>query len=655
MCGIFGLYSSQTSVDLKAFERSVSLIRHRGPDDEGYLLAQTRGGPVVHCGGQETDRHMAVQNIRDYEGSYFNLALGFRRLAILDLSPLGHQPMSWADERYWIVFNGEIYNYLELRDELIALGEQFRSSSDTEVLLAAYARWGAGALSKMIGMFAFCIYDREERSLFLARDYFGIKPLLYSFENGRFVFGSELKALLPFLSEKNINPPALHAYLRYGLTDSNEDTLVAGVHHLLPGHWLRVQLDGELSFETASYWQIETRTRSDISFADAAEELRRLFLRNIQIHLRSDVPVGVALSGGVDSSSIIMSMRHWIGERVPIHSISYIDPHPIIGEEKWVDIVAAASGAETHKTRASADDLEQDIDHLMISQDEPFGSTSIYAQHRVFRLAREAGVVVMLDGQGADEMLAGYRPYFSVRAASLFRQWQLLEGFRFLGTIFRRSEESRLRILSRTGSWLIPPQLHQAARSLIGEEFYPDWMNQSWFDQAGVRPKALTNYVQDREALKALLLQAVTQISLPMLLRYEDRNSMAASIESRVPFLTPDLANFVFSLPESYILSKDAETKSVFRQAMRGLVPDVVLDRRDKIGFATPDGEWMLKSQKWVDGVLYGEKAHQIPALQLKTVHQNWEAIKRGERPFGLEVWRWVNLIRWGDLMQISF
>jgi len=140
-----------------------------------------------------------------------------------------------------------------------------------------------------------------------------------------------------------------------------------------------------------------------------------------------------------------------------------------------------------------------------------------------------------------------------------------------------------------------------------------------------------------------------------MLLRYEDRNSMAASVESRVPFLTPDLANFVFSLPESYILSKDAETKSVFRQAMRGLVPDAVLDRRDKIGFATPDGAWMLKSQKWVDGVLYGEKAHQTPALQLKTVHQNWEAIKRGERPFGLEVWRWVNLIRWGDLMQISF
>jgi asparagine synthase (glutamine-hydrolysing) len=308
-----------------------------------------------------------------------------------------------------------------------------------------------------------------------------------------------------------------------------------------------------------------------------------------------------------------------------------------------------------HKVHATSDELVDDLDHLIHVQDEPFGSTSIYVQHRVFRLAHEAGIKVMLDGQGADELLAGYRHYLASRLASLLRQGRWLEALRFVKrTSTLPGMASRSRLLMQALAMLVPGRCKAFAKQLLGRELMPPWLATKWFRERGVGPFDLGN-PDGPDILRAHLHQTVVETSLPMLLRYEDRNSMAHSIESRVPFLTPQLADFVLRLPEEHILGADGTSKRVFRAAMRGLVPDAVLDRRDKIGFATPERDWFLKMRPWVEATLQSPVARAIPALDSAGVAWDWLRIVEGRHPFDFRVWRWVNLVRWAERFDVSF
>ncbi len=339
MCGIFGVWNSrQQPIDVNALISSVSTLRHRGPDDEGYLLANLSGNRAEACLGPDSDAHPDLSNIRNFVGQEFDLALGFRRLSILDLSPSGHQPMSSTDGRYWIIFNGEIYNYLELRAELADLGHKFVSTSDTEVLLAGYIQWGAGVLSRLIGMFSFAVLDRQKKTLFLARDFFGIKPLYYTYNGSRFAFASEAKALIALGDvSRKVNPSALYVYLRYGITDNSDATLWKEIKHLPSAHYMEIPLDTPSPvLEPRRYWDVDMETNRAISAPDAAEQLRHLFLENVRLHLRSDVPVGAALSGGIDLSAIVMAMRQHQPEQ-EIHTFSYIASDARLNEESgWI-------------------------------------------------------------------------------------------------------------------------------------------------------------------------------------------------------------------------------------------------------------------------------------------------------------------------------
>lgn len=657
MCGIFGLWNTQERpVDINALLRSVSSIRHRGPDDEGYLLANLSQRRVISCAGAESDNPSNLPGIDSQLGQPFDLFFGYRRLSILDLSPLGHQPMPSPDRQRWIVFNGEIYNYVELRQELRNLGHEFISTSDTEVLLAGYSQWGAAVLRKLVGMFAFAILDMKKRALFLARDFFGIKPLYYAFNGSRFAFASETKALISLGDVfPKINPSALYTYLRYGITDNGASTLWNEIRHLPAAHYLEIKLDDPSpTICPQRYWDIDMQTRRALSPSDAAEQLRALFLENVRLHLRSDVPVGAALSGGIDSSSIVMAMRRHQPNQ-EIHTFSYVADDKTLNEDQWMELVNRDAGTIQHRTRITPADLVADLDDFIYSLDEPFSSTSMYAQYSVFRLTKQAGIKVMLDGQGADESLGGYNYFFSARLVSMLRNRRWLEAIAFLRNNWSRPYFGGPKLFYRAGAWLVPEKFHGVARSLIGEDFMPEWLDANWFEKQGVQPTQVYLWDQSKDPFKKLLYQSVMETSLPMLLRYEDRNSMAHSVESRVPFLTPDLINFIFSLPEEHIVDIQGNTKSVFRRAMQGLVPEPILQRRDKIGFSTPEKDWLTELSPWVDQVLNRNTSQSIPALKMDKAREEWRNVSAGRRPFNFRVWRWINLIYWSERHSVEY
>lgn len=642
VCGIAGLIQyEQRALDPALCQHLSHTLHHRGPDDVGFL-GWTGTSPA-----QVSRRPDVVQN------SWTGLV--HCRLAILDLGEAGWQPMSTVDGRYHIVFNGEIYNYLELRAELADLGYTFRSHSDTEVLLTAYAHWGAQALTRLVGMFACGILDTQARTLCLARDYFGIKPLYYTYGRHGFAFASEIKALLELPGVgRGVHPQRLYDYLRFGVTDHGEDTLFADIRQLPAAHYLDIPLDCPRQGRLVRYWQVDLRQPLAISFEEAAGKLRDLFLESVKFHLRSDVPVGAALSGGIDSSALVMAMRHLHGHGLDLHTFSYIADGAGLNEEPWVDVISQASQTVVHKVRLEPQELLADLDGLIALQDEPFGSTSIYAQMRVFRLAQEAGVKVLLDGQGADELFGGYRPHLAARLASLLRQGRWGEASRFLNQAARWPGAGRLMLLSRALGVLACAGRHAIPGWLLARYLFPPWLNAAWFARRGVVAQPIW-HAHEQDVLREHLAQALVHNSLPMLLRYEDRNSMAFSIESRTPFLTPALANFVFSLPEAYLIAPDGTSKAVFRRAMRGLVPDAILDRRDKIGFATPARQWLPTLLPWVEKVLQSEVAHTMPALHLDVVRQQWQAIVAGRQSSDFRVWRWLNLICWAQRFQVSF
>ncbi len=633
MCGIAGLVLHKPGA-LNWASQALKGLHHRGPDDQGWLVLD---------GGTQKGQHWT-------EASGPVLLL-HRRLSILDLSPLGWQPMSSPDERYHLVFNGEIYNYLELRRDLEALGHCFRSHSDTEVLLASWAEWGVQSLERLVGMFAFAVLDRQAQSLHLVRDFFGIKPLYYAAFAEGIGFASEIPVLLELPGvRRQVNPERLYRYLRFGLTDDGHQTLLADIWQLPPAHYLRLDLTKPQLSKPQRYWKPVLEPTFSGSYAQAAEAVRTQFLENVRLHLRSDVPVGAALSGGIDSSAIVMAMRH-LEPSLELHTFTYVADNGA-SEESWADLVGQAAQVKAHKVRPSAQELVSDLDHLVQIQGEPFGSTSIYAQYRVFRLAQEAGIKVMLDGQGADEILAGYAVYGGARLASLVRQGRWAEALRFLQA--SRLEPALKNTWKSALGFLLPPGLEPVARRLIGQELAPPWLNADWFAQHGVA-LASPRSTHGREILRAELLQSLNETSLPKLLRYEDRNSMAHSIESRVPFLTPQLVELILRLPESYILSPQGQTKAVFREAMRGLVPQAILDRKDKIGFATPEQHWLGQLAPWIEQQLDSETLTHIPALRPAALRAEFAAILAGRKPFDFRVWRWINLIAWARAFHVRF
>ena len=634
MCGIAGISRRAPLATLAAeAQRMLDGIAHRGPDDAGLITYAPDGGVAP-------------------------IALGARRLAIIDLSPAGHQPLESADGRYAIVLNGEIYNYVELRRELEALGHAFQSRSDTEVLLMAFRTWGHACWTRLVGMFACAILDRTTRHLTLARDPFGMKPLYYVARGASLTFASEIPPLLPLL-EAPVRPDAqrLYDYLDIGITDHGAGTMFAGVQALPAAHYAEIDLTRPDSVVPVRYWSLDPGETLEITFEAAAKRLRELFLESITLHLRSDVQVGALLSGGTDSSSVVMAMREVGGANLELHTFSYIAGQGAISEEPWIDIVNAAAGAIPHKIRLTPEEWSGDATRLVETQNEPFGSIAIYAQNRVFRRAAETGIKVVLGGQGSDELLAGYRGGWVIRLATLIDGWRWGTALRFLRQLARvrqPSDPTLLRIALMALRRVLPEPVVNAAQHLRPSQ--RPWINREWCRAHHLVLDAAKPVRASGEGrLRSELLRAVTTLSLPALLRYEDRNAMAYSVESRLPYLTPELARFVLSLPPDYLVGPDGTGKRVFRAAMRGIVPDAILDRRDKIGFAVPMRTWLPAIPGVIDLL---DAVSQIPAVDRAAIAPALAVLRDGKTPTERDsflLWRLIGLAAWARQFGVAF
>jgi asparagine synthase (glutamine-hydrolysing) len=594
MCGICGFTGRRDPALLRAMAAS---IRHRGPDDDGFF---------------ETD----------------GASLGFRRLAIIDLDT-GAQPMSTDGDRLHIVFNGEVYNYRELRAELEAEGRRFTTRSDTEVALQAYAQWGPAAFQRFNGMWAIALLDRRgaQPELVLCRDHFGIKPLFYAEHDERVVFASEIKAILedPTFPRK-VDEQQLYEYLRFGLYDHNDLTFFSGIRQVAAGAYVTVDSTG--TTRETRYW---TPVISEEADPDPKEFLR-LFTRAVERRLVADVPVGTCLSGGLDSSSIVCVMDRLLAQHVPdsvslgdrLKTFSAVFPGDPIDERRYVEAVLAVTSADPTWVQPTSEEWLAELETWVWHAEEPMITTAPYAMWSVMRAASDK-VTVLLDGQAGDELLGGYVPYQYVYLRQLLREHRYrefaVESAKARDTVGR---------LARRRLW---EGRHQVD---IGSLLRPGW----------TRGKKRPDDPRVQDDLKKRLLQDLTTFSLPSLLRYEDRNSMAHSMESRLPFLDQELVEWILRLPASAIVS-GGWSRRIMREAMRGILPEKIRQRRRKIGFTTPEFRWFRQQRSAIQSLMRSPSFQARPYWDADAVADAFRVACVGGSEESLFFWRTVNVELW--------
>lgn len=609
MCGIAGVIGADA---VGGAARLGQAVAHRGPDGSGLqAFALEAGLPLRPAGG---------------------IALVHRRLAILDPRAVAAQPMATPDGRHWLVYNGEIYNFRELRDSLERNGERFATNGDSEVLLRLLARDGISALDRLEGMWAFAWLDRQERRLVLARDHLGIKPLYVAEAPGRFAFASEIPALLslPWVG-RSADPIGVADYLIHSLTDHRPGTCLSDIRQVPGGHLLTVPVDDPGHASSQRWYFLPPPPRSTHN-APAADELAEALARSVSSHLLSDRLIGTALSGGLDSSAVVSLARRALGPGGMVEAVGYCADDPLLGEERWMEMAATAANARLHRIRIDEQDLAADLDDLVRCQGEPFGSTSIHAQYRVMRAAAGHGLSVMLGGQGADELFAGYSLHLATRAAELLLQGDVVGAMRVVA-----------------GS----PGLHwrSVAGQLLGSKLPPRLP--PWIRGGALGPgSAPFREPLGPDLLRRRLREALLSTNLPMLLRYEDRNAMRWGIENRVPFLHRPLVELATRFPAASLVARDGRSKAVLREALRGIIPNAILLRRDKIGFAAPEAKWMVRLSAWVERTI-AEAGSRPAFLDLEAFRRHWRLVADGSRPYTPACWRTLNLLRWADLGSI--
>jgi asparagine synthase (glutamine-hydrolysing) len=655
VCGLTALVHPGGEARLADVVSMTDVIRHRGPDSEGFCVIDGPGvrrlsGPDTISFAGAGDLPSAPQADATAEDLAGWAVLGHRRLSIIDLTAAGHQPMTNGDGDLWMVFNGEVYNYVELGDRLAALGHRFVGHSDTEVVLAAYKEWGSDFLRELVGMFSLVIVDVRERRVLAARDHFGIKPLYYwRTPAGAIAFASEIKAFsaMPGWSPA-VNGERLYDFLNFGMHDHTDGTMFADVAQLGPGQLLEIDLRQDVgTLRPRSWWTLQPQPFEG-SFAEAAERFAELFRDSVSLQLRADVPVGSCLSGGLDSSSIVCTANEAFrtrGETFSQLAFNAASDDPGIDESAWVRLVAEQTGVEVHSRTPDMREVPDLLDRLTWHQDEPFGSTSILAQWTVFELARKQGVTVMLDGQGADEQLAGYHPYFAWRFQELLRQGRFAELSRdVLAT--RRVHGGLPRGLVPFSAYLMLPTsvARLGGRVVKAPTQYPD----AWLDRSvlGISGHPDPHAGSRQPSVRALSLEQLTRTNLPMLLRYEDRNSMAHSVEARVPFLDHRLVEFVTGLPSGHLIG-EGTTKRVLREAMRGAIPEPIRNRRDKIGFQTAEERWMRQDDPERVRALVARSVEAAEGILTPGTLTRADDMLAGRRPLDPWVWRVVSTGAW--------
>ena len=619
MCGFVAAISPDGLVP-EVLDEMRDRLAHRGPDGARSWLTTTPRGV---------------------------LGLGHRRLSIIDLTHAADQPMFDSSGNLALVYNGEIYNYVELRAELVTAGRVFSTQSDTEVLLAAYEHWGPDCLQRLNGMFAFALWDGRRNELFLARDRFGEKPLFYTrLPGGGYVFASEMKALFAH-PDVAVAPreSAVQSYVEGSFYEDGPETMFHGVERLLPAHAMIVGDDGALRRQWR-YWTPDYSAAEErFDEAETVERFRCLLERSVRMRLRSDVPVGTSLSGGLDSSAIVCLLA---AARMQTPTLTqntfsgrFDDFDPTLSEGPYIDLVVEQTGVRAHSTTPTALGLVEESERLHWHQEEPFLSASIYLQWCVMRLAHEHHTTVLLDGQGADELLAGYQFYFPSYQLDLVDRRQfgrlLRDSLAFRRRLRRASRRYANSLRRFDHEVAIGPRVLAAAWRRRGSVAHGPYA-------AGVPPAV------PGMRLRRRIAEALQYNSLPMLLRYADRNAMAFSRETRFPFLDHELVDWCVTLPDRAFI-REGWQKYVLRKATDDILPPQVCWRADKVGYAAPLDLWLRESlYDWGRERLFAGPILDLEGYDRTALDELWDRHQAGEN-HSWALWRWISLNEWFALI----
>ena len=644
MCGIAGfLHLDGQTIDPGILEKMTDAVFHRGPDGYGYSAISSQTGASLNAYNQSLKEQAP-------SSQPFNIGLGHRRLAIIDLTDAADQPMRNRQSNAWITYNGEIYNYIELRQELLSEGFVFSSSSDTEVVLHAYERWGTDCLDKLEGMFAFAIWDQKKKRLFCARDRFGMKPFYYFFNKKTFVFGSEIKQfyIFPYITIEP-NGPLVYDYLMHGFTDHSDQTMHKNIRQLEPVHCLILNPDnqtGDLNIN--SYWELKENHDKfhSCSEKDFQEMFLKIFSNSVSRHLRSDVQVGSCLSGGIDSSSIV-GMIHAHRLQNPNSKTDQITftscfHEKSADERTYSNAVVEFTRALNHQLFPDMNQTIDGITKMLVYHDEPFGSSSQYAQWCLFREIQKTGTKVVLDGQGADEVLAGYHSTYGAYFLELTKKIRWLKLFREISSCKNLHAYKNKQIVKFIASSL--------AIDLFGMRLgfirpKPSWMGNVFYKTS--KEELDNKYVCFSSQPLSNFLALLIQYNLYGLLRYEDRSSMAHSVEARLPFLDHHLVEFLFNIPSEKKINR-GWTKAILRNAMKNKIPEMVRLRKDKMGFVTPEQKWMqnIPDTIW-DDLISSPEVRCSGYFDVENAREIFKSTISGKRPFTFLPWRILNFSIW--------
>lgn len=606
MCGIAGIINfNNKDVSEEDVISLISVLKHRGPDDEGVYLND-------------------------------NIGLGFVRLSIIDLSPAGHQPMISRNNNYVIVFNGEIFNYIELREELKKLGYVFYTNTDTEVLLNSYIHWGEDCLNRLNGMWAFAIFNKINRSIFISRDRYGIKPFYYFLSEDKFIFASEIPAILKILESKpNANCKAIYDFLVFNRTDQSSETFFEEIRKLQHGHSIRLNFDcNDNKFFINRWYNLAENLNSTFN---STQEYLEMLTSAINIRLRSDVPLGVCLSGGLDSSSIV-SILVKNNPNLNLNTFSAIYNKNDIGDES--DFISEYKNLidNMNFVKPSAESFFEDLNTVMEIHSEPFPSTSPYAQFKVFELASRS-VKVTLDGQGADEQLGGYHYFYGI----YFKE--LLFNLKFGSLIYQVITYIRIHRslygLKTLLYFLLPKRLMALLR--VKEKGY---INKEFIDK-NIKNSVIVDELYSSKNFKSSLVNHFEH-KLEHLLKWEDVNSMHFSIEARVPFLDHRLVEKTLALPINKLIN-GSRTKVILRESVKDIIPDNILNRVDKVGFGTPEAEWFRtpRFSEFILEMLNSESFKKRKIIEYKKAVLLYKSHLKKDIDISREIWKWINLEIW--------
>ena len=639
MCGISVFLDNSSSSNLTSRLLAMhAVIRHRGPDGEGFLLLDQQNG-VTRADSAEALRATATPR----------LGFAFRRLKICDLSQAAAQPMGSIDGRTWICFNGEIYNFRELRRELEAKGRVFRTNGDTEVALAAFEEWGEGSFARLEGMWAIAILDLRRNRLVVSRDRFGIKPLLWAIDSdGAMLFASEIKQIIAASRERTwqSNRALVAMFLRGQRYPTTEETFFAGIRSVPPATWSAIDLAAPRAPVFQPYWRLADFTAdfNTLDYVDAVDRAEHLLTRAVASHRQADVKVGALLSGGLDSATLV-ALAHKEGKpKLPTYSLGYRDAAPRFCEMHYVDTMVRRDGIENYETTFDAAWIIANTDRILWTLEEPPLAMPAFAQFRVFELCAQHGATVVLDGQGSDEITAGYQYHQRAFMKDRLLHGQPLAMLSELRAIARRDRRSAVGLF---GEYFVRPYLRR--RSPL-----PWITNGGSHADAAEFAFAAHDYGRDRLLVNRMLYFDVRWGNVKIVLGYGDRNAMAHSVEARVPYFDRAFVELLFSLPDTYKIG-NGDRKRLLRDIARRYVPSEITERGDRMGFGTPDEDMIrgpmrdviveavndpaFRATEWIDAP---EATRFVLDFQ-KGAHNDYRA-----------VWRLFALSRWARRFSVS-